>query len=361
MSKYLKLFETTSQYNEYITSINVVLPNVSVAKDAPLTVYFNPLPHDYSKDYLTLTALGDGEITITIPSDVNATHASYLSYSKDKSNWVKTAIDGTSQTIKIPVSSGEDVYLKGKAQQWGGSTSVSDCTNIQSSDNIIASGNIMSLLYGDYFKDKTVFPNGAWYTFKDLFENNSNLINAENLILPAMTLTSNCYASMFSGCSSLTAAPSLPATTLANSCYNHIFFGCSLLTTVPELPATELDNNCYEGMFRKCTSLKTAPTLPATTLSPYCYSFMFLGCTSLTTAPELPATKLRERCYQYMFYACSNLNNITMLATDKSETSCLYQWVKEVASTGTFTKAAEMTALPTGIDGIPSGWTVVNK
>ena len=361
MSKYLKLFETTSQYNEYITSIDVVLPNVSVAKDAPSTVYFNPLPHDYSKDYLTLTALGDGEITITIPSNVNATYASYLSYSKDKSNWTPTTIDSTNQTISIPVSSGDAVYLKGKAKTWGGSTSVSDCTNIQSSDNIIASGNIMSLLYGDDFKDKTVFPVELSYTFKDLFENNSNLINAENLILPAMTLTSHCYASMFSGCSSLTAAPKLPATALAPSCYNHIFFGCSLLTTVPELPATELDNNCYESMFRKCTSLKTAPTLPATTLRPYCYSFMFLGCTSLTTAPTLPATQLRERCYQYMFYACSNLNNITMLATNKSETSCLYQWVKEVASTGTFTKAAEMTELPTGIDGIPSGWTVVNK
>lgn len=42
MSKYLKLFETTSQYNEYINGSDVVLPNVSVAKDAPKMVYFNP-------------------------------------------------------------------------------------------------------------------------------------------------------------------------------------------------------------------------------------------------------------------------------------------------------------------------------
>ena len=42
MSKYLKLFETTSQYNEYINGSDVVLPNVSVAKDSPKTVYFNP-------------------------------------------------------------------------------------------------------------------------------------------------------------------------------------------------------------------------------------------------------------------------------------------------------------------------------
>ena len=42
MSKYLKLFETTSQYNEYINGSDVVLPNVSVANDNPKIVYFNP-------------------------------------------------------------------------------------------------------------------------------------------------------------------------------------------------------------------------------------------------------------------------------------------------------------------------------
>ena len=44
MSKYLKLFETTSDYEAYINGGGVVLPNVSVAKDAPKTVYFNPIP-----------------------------------------------------------------------------------------------------------------------------------------------------------------------------------------------------------------------------------------------------------------------------------------------------------------------------
>ena len=36
-----------------------------------------------------------------------------------------------------------------------------------------------------------------------------------------------CYASMFYGCTSLTATPSLPATTLANYCYSSMFRGCS--------------------------------------------------------------------------------------------------------------------------------------
>ena len=42
---------------------------------------------------------------------------------------------------------------------------------------------------------------------------------------PAMA--SYCYSSMFQGCTSLTAAPSLPATTLANNCYNSMFYLCT--------------------------------------------------------------------------------------------------------------------------------------
>ena len=49
-----------------------------------------------------------------------------------------------------------------------------------------------------------------------------------------------------------------------------------------------------------------------------------------------------------------------MLATDISATNCLDNWVRNVASTGTFVKAASMTSLPSGEDGIPLGWTVIN-
>ena len=87
---------------------------------------------------------------------------------------------------------------------------------------------------------------------------------------------------------------------------------------------------------------------------------MFQGCTSLTTAPELPATTLVSSCYQRMFINCINLNYIKMLATDISATNCLYYWVYNVSGTGTFVKNPAMTSLPTGISGIPSGWTVVD-
>ena len=139
---------------------------------------------------------------------------------------------------------------------------------------------------------------------------------------------------MFNGCTSLTVAPSLPATTLSSSCYNCMFYGCTSLTVAPSLPATTVVDNCYKSMFNSCTSLTSAPSLPATTLSINCYNSMFRGCTKL--------------------------NYIKMLAINISAMDCLSGWVSNVASTGTFVKNPAMTSLPTGTNGIPSGWTVVN-
>ena len=184
--------------------------------------------------------------------------------------------------------------------------------------------------------------------------------------LPATTMAEACYSYMFWNCDGLTAAPELPAITLAKYCYLGIFRDCDGLTTAPELPATTLAYGCYEGMFYESDGLTTAPELPATTLAEHCYNQMFRGCTGLTVAPELPATTLTARCYHQMFWDCKKLDHITMLATDISAPTCLDEWVVGVASTGTFTKAAsleqgtESGQIPTGIYGIPEGWTVKN-
>lgn len=221
------------------------------------------------------------------------------------------------------------------------------------------------------------------YSF--MFKGCTNLKVAPKL--PATTLTFNCYMGMFYNCENLTTAPELPATILASGCYESMFSGCIKLITAPALPATSLAWACYSDMFSRCINLKAAPELPVTTLMPYCYSSMFQGCTNLTTAPALPATTVALSCYSNMFYDCENLitapelpaktlvescysmmfvnckklSNITMLATDVSAESCLREWVWGVASTGVFTKAKEMKSLTFGLQGIPTGWTIVNK
>ena len=196
----------------------------------------------------------------------------------------------------------------------------------------------------------------APYCYSSIFYGCTSLTTAPEL--HATTLAPYCYHSMFNGCRSLTVAPELPATEMTEGCYRNMFYNCTSLTTAPELPATTLAEECYGYMFNGCSSLTQAPELPATTLAEWCYYEMFSECTSLTTAPELSATTLVEGCYWNMFGDCSSLNYIKCLATDISAYSCTTNWVWRVSSTGIFIKNPNMTSWSTGVNGIPTGWTI---
>ena len=342
-----------------------------------------------SHDYLTFVAKENGTFTFT-PSSSNV-----ISYSTDDgSTWT----EGNS----ISVSNGDKVMWKGEMtpQEYSGIGTFSATSNFD------VQGNAMSLFYGDNYKGQTDLT-GKNYAFYQLFYNNTKIVNAENLSLPATTLANNCYESMFQFCTNLTTAPVLPATTLAEYCYRNMFQNCRSLTTAPALPATTLVQYCYIAMFYGCTSLVTAPELPATTLANGCYSSMFSGCTALTTAPELPATTMTYNCYRemfknctslttapdlpattlyppnrtgdydgitagcyyQMFYGCSSLNYIKAMFiactwTQRSSSSsstiayCTKDWVTGVSANGTFVKNSSATWNITGVNGVPLDWTV---
>ena len=177
-----------------------------------------------------------------------------------------------------------------------------------------AYGNIMSLFLGSDFLNEEIIAVIPSPKMSHLFEE-TNIVNASNLILSATTLSEGCYKDMFCSCKRLVTAPALPATALADSCYESMFQNCTSLTTAPKLPATTLADRCYAFMFYDCTSLTTAPELPATTLAEKCYTSMFSNCINLTIAPKLPATTLANACYQYMFSCCKNLRTILEFPT----------------------------------------------
>lgn len=226
--------------------------------------------------------------------------------------------------------------------------------------------------------------NTAERCYESMFYGCTNLVNAPKK-LPAMDASPGCYSDMFYGCTALTKAPEilaktmsylcceymfnectslvevpeiLPATTIGRQCYAQMFRGCTALTKAPNLSATILAERCCAAIFERCTSLVSAPQLPATTLRDSCYIGMFWGCTALTKAPDLPATTLAASCYNGMFKGCSKLNYVKALFTDKSASSCTYQWLDGVASSGTFVKDAAATWNVVGVDGVPEGWTV---
>lgn len=267
-------------------------------------------------NYLTIEALEDN-LTVTFTNNIE--------YGIDGKGWLKLKAFSESQ----PINNGQTLSFKGEftpsASNGIGVFTINKKCNLK--------GNCMSMLFGDNATNNYSLSGKKW-AFYELFYNCSNIVNVSSNFLPA--------------------------TTLAAACYRHMFANCTSLTTVPELPATTLADSCYGYMFKDCTSLTTAPALPATTLAVSCYNSMFENCTSLTTAPALPATTLADYCYGYMFYNCTKLNYIKMLATNISAYDCLYYWVRGVSSTGTFVKNTAMTSLPTGVSGIPSGWTVQN-
>ena len=238
-----------------------------------------PEPTDYSKEYLTFDVVSGGTIVFKTS---NNSHPRTISYSLNNgSTWV----DITSSTAgtSFNVSVGDKVMFKGNNSGYGNHSLMSTNEYVNSFSDSTAyfniEGNIMSLLYGDGFYGQTSLPSA--YCFYHFFDG-CKVCDASNLVMPATSLTKNCYEKMFNACVNLTAAPTLPATTLV------------------------------------------------------------------------------KRCYGYMFGNCSNLSSVTCLATNISASQCLIFWLNGVAASGTFTKAASMTSWPSGSNGIPNGWTVVD-
>ena len=332
---------------------------------------------------LTFTSTGNSTISLNkygSPDPISLTYQ--IDDNEPQEYTINQQINLTDgQTLKMYATNENDIISDASASLYG------DHYYFSMTGKIAASGNLNTLLKADGSVLDLIGRKNCYYK---LFSGCTALTQAPEL--PATTLTDYCYYSMFEGCTSLTAAPELPATTLTDYCYSNMFQNCTSLTQAPKLPATTLALDCcrsmfknceslkqapelpskmiaiwcYYGMFEGCTSLTAAPELPATWLDNFCYMGMFSGCTSLTAAPELPATKLASNCYQGMFQGCSQLNNIIVnfsnWDTEEDPTSdwVTTDWVRGVASTGTFTCPTTLSE-KRGVSFIPEGWTVIRK
>ena len=180
---------------------------------------------------------------------------------------IQVYIDGTLSTgMKYSVNGGDKVTIQttteipvakdDKVQFYGNGTSTqvygsNPQVRIQGSGDGFQTkvyGNIMSLLDETGFATKTELPNVS-RVFSGLFAGNATLIDASELLLPATTLTQNCYQQMFEGCTSLTKAPKLPATKLATLCYYTMFYRCTSLTSAYVKAAYTENSYPYRNMF----------------------------------------------------------------------------------------------------------------
>lgn len=285
-------------------------------------------PAAYNWKGLTFTANEDNSTIFIKRSGSNYLFSlSTVEYSvNDGSSWNTWNIIGTSST-GITLSKGERLCVRSTNSHWANANT--HWSFFIGEGSIGASGNIMSIIDKSKFETlKTISDDFAFYK---LFVDQSRLTSAPEL--PATTLSPNCYKSMFQNCTSLTTTPSLPATTLAGGCYQYMFDGCTSLIRIAK------------------------NELPATTLTPYCYNNMFNGCTSLGGKPDIKGAALVDGCLTSMFNNCKSLSQISVRAgtwnIDNSQ-----GWVSGVASTGTFYNLGEA-EIPIGVNGIPSGWTVI--
>ena len=160
---------------------------------------------DKSGNYLTFVSEESGTFKFS-----GTTGNDHISYSMDGGKTWNTLASGVDSPT---VSAGNRIMWKGLFSPY----STAGIGKFSSTGTFDVEGNIMSLLYGDDFKEKTSL-SGKDYVFDGLFSGCTRLTSAENLVLPAMTLANFCYRSMFHSCTSFKKAPKLPAKTMSDWC-----------------------------------------------------------------------------------------------------------------------------------------------
>lgn len=275
--KHLRKFDSVADLNAAIANSTIGMIGLAYNNGTPVMKKKEVQPTPPAPDPTTpfyIEDISGSENTVQIKKDYAPAPTLSIQKSTDGTTWESMGETSTTAiTATIPANG--KLYLRCSTTTWIDIDA--NCNSINTTGNCKVGGNIMSLLYGSNFTgNETTFPSGDSSLYC-LFYNNTHLVNASDLLLPATTLAYWCYNCMFSGCTALTSAPALPATTLAESCYGGMFYNCTALTTAPALPATTLTKSCYGSMFNGCSSLtwEDVPELPATTLAEYCYVSMF--------------------------------------------------------------------------------------
>lgn len=219
------------------TPVDTKVPSTKLLKDyvdglvADLQAQIDDLKYGELAKPLTFTIQEDGTI---VWKTTDANIAKTIQYSKNGGDW--TDLTATTGGASIDVVAGDILRFKGNNDTYASDSSY-NC--FDGTAKFAASGNIMSLIDGDNFKDlKTITASFA-------------------------------FASMFYGCTGLTQAPALPATTLTNSCYSSMFRGCTKLANVKCLATDISASSCVaswlsgvasSGTFVKAAAMTSWPS-----------------------------------------------------------------------------------------------------
>ena len=204
----------------------------------------------------------EGTVSLATPLSMKAITSGTIvvKYPKDD---MKYSTDGG--TSKTPMTTGVETTINVNAGDvvtfYGSSTGYNKDEITGGTAYVKAYGNIMSLFYESDFASMTTLPGTSDQQLLGFFRNNSKLIDASGMLLPATELKNSCYSSMFAGCTALIGAPVLPATTLATYCYYTMFSGCNSLVSVTCLATDISATGCSTAwLYNAGTNVLTTKT-----------------------------------------------------------------------------------------------------
>lgn len=286
--------------------------------------------------------------------------------------------DDLTQT-PVTVKNGDVIYVRASAPIIG--------NTVNDYFQFVTTGDAMFDLSGkmSWFNGKEVYG----YSFYRLFED-TKIGDCRNLLLDYSSIKAYSYSRMFFGstitygpvcndvthsthsctgmfgnCSQLVVAPQFASlSTMGFWSMATCFEGCSAMTTGPICQPTTLANYAFNYAFNGCVNMtKAMPTLPAKVLTEACYRGMFQDCQNLTKSPVIDASQTEEmpsNALYYMFARCYRLSEVTIKYAGTWSTTNAHYWMYNVASTGVMSYPDSL-VLPTGVNGIPSGWTKKTK
>lgn len=314
-----------------VDAINIGSANVDAVYVGDVKVY-------PKTNYFTIRSLADNN-TITLSNNAGTSiPTTYFSYSTDNgSNWTSFSISRGSTATIATINNGDRLMLKGSNTTLG--TAYNYGHYFRATGIFEVEGNIMSLLRNNDTDTEFV---GGTNNFAQLFSGCTNLVNAENLIIPASAMTAGALNGTFRGCTSLEKAPELPATVMADSCYSSMFEGCTSLYQPPSvLSATSFATNCYQRMF--CMN-RTSKVTSAMKYTPKMYGNV---------------SNLSLSFAQQMLCGNGGIETVECYITVEGGRFDQTGWMNYVNATGTFKKLSTQ-EFSNGVGGIPVGWTVVN-
>ena len=261
MSVYLKQFSTHSEYEQYINGSDAILPNVSVCKDQPTVVHYNPYVLetrvvakynviDTSSPTQIIGPYSDAPYSeIEIDGVEQASVVSAYTFSKTGEHTVK-------YTLTDPTSIGFSTFFR-----------CTSLTSVTIPDSVTSIGN-------------EAFSSCSNLTSIDIPDsvtsiNNGTFIGCSSLTsIDIPSGVTSIGASAFNGCSSLT---SIDIPDSVTSIGNSAFINCSGLTSCTiGSGVTSIGNNA----FSRCSGL-TSIAIPNSVTS--IGNSAFNGCNSLTS------------------------------------------------------------------------------